>query len=59
MLRRLARDGAMEQAAAERAFRTIAEQSDKLARLLDQLFDLSRLGTGTLTIAPGPTDQHE
>ena len=50
MLRRLARDGSVEPATVERAFRAVSEQSGKLARLVDQLLDVSRLSAGKLTL---------
>ncbi|MGI9148564.1 MAG: ATP-binding protein [Chloroflexota bacterium] len=49
-LRRLTRDGQLEPARAARTFEAITGQADKLARLVGQLLDLSRLQAGKLML---------
>jgi signal transduction histidine kinase len=56
MLRRLAGDGVLEAASAARSLGSIADQTRKLASLVDQLLDVSRLQTGRLTLDPRPVD---
>jgi len=59
MLRRIARDGSLDLAAAERAFAMIAQQSGKLTRLIEQFLDVSRLEAGKLTLLRQRTDVSE
>ena len=49
-LRRLTRNGNLEPERAARTFEAITGQADKLARLVGQLLDLSRLESGKLTL---------
>ena len=59
MLRRLARDGALEWPAVDRAFGAISQQTGKLARLIEQLLDISRLDGGRLTLVRQVVDLGE
>lgn len=52
-LRRVARSGAMDEARVTRAFQEIKSQADKLARLIDQLLDVSRIEGGRLALDLG------
>jgi signal transduction histidine kinase len=56
MLRRLVRDSSADPAAVQRSFEVIVEQSGKLARLVSQLLDVSRLQGGKLTLERRPTE---
>jgi len=55
-LRRLSRYGHLEPERAARTFEAINGQADKLARLVGQLLDLSRLEAGKLKLEPERTD---
>jgi signal transduction histidine kinase len=55
-LRRLERDGQLSPERVAQALRTMGGQADKLARLVSQLLDISRLDGGKLTIEPELTD---
>jgi excisionase family DNA binding protein len=54
-LRRIGRDGP-EPKRFEHSLRTIASQADKLARLVNELLDISRLESGKLQLNRQPTD---
>jgi two-component system phosphate regulon sensor histidine kinase PhoR len=54
-LRRIGRDGP-EPKRFEHSLRTIASQADKLARLVNELLDISRLESGKLRLNRQPTD---
>jgi excisionase family DNA binding protein len=56
VLRRLAREGNLDEKGAAQALRVIHGQANKLARLLTQLFDISRLEAGQLTLEPQSID---
>jgi excisionase family DNA binding protein len=55
-LRRLSRYGHLEPERAARTFEAITGQADKLARLVNQLLDLSRLESGKLRLEPEKAD---
>jgi len=55
-LRRLTRQGHLEPKRAVRTFEAINDQAAKLARLVGQLLDLSRLEAGKLRLEPETTD---
>ena len=55
-LRRLKRDGQVDQQRVEQALETITGQAGRLTRLLGQLLDVSRLEGGKYTLEPQPTD---
>src|SRR5579884_383964 len=56
LLRRLERDGQLEPERLAQALGMIRGQSDKLARLLGRLLDVSRLEAGKLMLERQPTD---
>jgi len=56
MRRVLERDGQLDAERAAQAVRSITGQGTKLARLINQLFDVSRLEAGKLLIERQPTD---
>ncbi len=56
LLRRMAGGQPVEGASAHRALEVIDRQSDKLARLVSQLLDVSRVHAGTLSLDRQPTD---
>ncbi|HEY7295433.1 MAG TPA: ATP-binding protein, partial [Dehalococcoidia bacterium] len=55
-LRRLIRDGQLAPERARRTLEIVTGQADRLARLVEQMLDVSRLHAGTLTIARRPAD---
>jgi excisionase family DNA binding protein len=55
-LRRLKRDGHIDQDRVEQALQTITGQAERLTRLLGQLLDISRLESGHLSLESQPTD---
>jgi excisionase family DNA binding protein len=55
-LRRLSRYGSIEPERATRTFEAITDQADKLARLVSQLLDLSRIEAGKLRLEPEQAD---
>jgi excisionase family DNA binding protein len=55
-LRRLAREGQLDPERSNQALRTITTQAHKLGRLVNQLFDVSRLESGKLALERQPTD---
>ena len=55
-LRRLKRSGEIDPARIKRTIEIIAGQSNRLAMLLNQLLDVSRLEAGKLALAQEPTD---
>lgn len=54
--RLLQRDGVLEAPVVERALRTLDSQSTRLARLVAQLLDVSRVESGTLVLEPTALD---
>ena len=56
MLRRVERTGSFDPERALQAMRTVESQSDKLARLVGQLLDLSRIDSGKLKLERRVTD---
>jgi signal transduction histidine kinase len=56
MQRQLTRHGQLAPERIEHALRAMAGQADKLARLLTQLLDVSRIDAGKLALDPEPTD---
>ena len=56
VLRRFSSEGQLDAERVIRAMQAITNQADKLARLLSQLLDISRLEEGKLTIERQPTD---
>jgi signal transduction histidine kinase len=56
VLRRWTRTGELDAERAIVALRTIQSQTDKLARLVSHLLDVSRLDTGKLMVEPVPID---
>lgn len=52
----LEKKGAVDPAALTRALRALDEQSVKIANLVGQLLDVSRIEAGRLTLSPEPTD---
>lgn len=56
MLRRLDRGSALDEERVIRAFQLIDQQSDKLAQLIAQLLDISRLEAGKLSLDRRETD---
>jgi signal transduction histidine kinase len=59
LLRQYRRDRGMDPEQLERGLRSIAAESSKLARLIEQLLDISRIQTGRLELARQLTDVHE
>ena len=55
-LRQFERKGALEPERAVKGLQAINTQTDKLARLIEQLLDISRLDSGKLVIDRQPTD---
>ncbi len=55
-VRRLGNDGALDPKQLRRALEVIDQQSDRLARLVDQLLDVSRIQCGQLSLDRRPTD---
>jgi len=55
LLRRLKREGTLEPDRVERAMQLITSQTDKIARLVGQLLDVTRLDAGKLTVEREPT----
>jgi signal transduction histidine kinase len=55
-IRRLDRNGSLDPAQARQALEAIDQQSDKLARLVSQLLDISRIEAGKLAIERSVTD---
>ena len=58
-LRRWERSGELDREHAVKALRTIGTQADKLARLISQLLDVSRLESGKLELEPQVLDVAE
>jgi signal transduction histidine kinase len=56
LLRRQARGAELDLERITHAMRTIETQTDKLARLVSQLLDVTRLDSGKLPVEPVPTD---
>jgi signal transduction histidine kinase len=56
VLRRAERDGALDPRRAEQTLRTAVTQSTKLARLVAQLLDVSRIESGKLALEPRGVD---
>lgn len=56
LLRRLTRGDAIDRSYLQERLITIVRQSSKLARLVEQLFDLARITSGQFVIRPEPTD---
>ncbi|HEU5317431.1 MAG TPA: GAF domain-containing sensor histidine kinase [Chloroflexota bacterium] len=56
ILRRLARDGAVEPIRLRQAMETIDRQAEKLGRLMTQLLDVSRMDAGRFSLETRPTD---
>ena len=54
--RRLEKQGSFDPSRLDRALRTVEQQTDKLARLVTQLLDISRIEAGQFAISPEPTD---
>ena len=59
LLRQLGGAGGLDQARVERSLRAFAEQTGKLARLISQLLDVSRIEAGKLTLERRLTDLAE
>jgi signal transduction histidine kinase len=55
-LRRLERNGGLDPERVSHALRMMGTQADKLARLVSQLLDVSRLESGKLQLEPHPTN---
>jgi len=56
LLRRRVRSGVADHQDVEEGLSMIADQADRLAKLLNLLMDLSRIGTGQLQLEFAPTD---
>ena len=56
MLRRVQRHGELDPERVVNAMRTVENQADKLARLVGQLLDISRIDAGKLQLESRPTD---
>jgi signal transduction histidine kinase len=56
LLRQLGRQGMLEREQLGRALERLQDQSQRLARLVDHLLDVSRINSARLTIQPQPTD---
>jgi len=54
--RQLERQGSLERDQLERALDRLEDQSQRLARLVEHLLDVSRINAAQLTIQPQPTD---